>query len=180
MPMQPLSPTASLSAALMLVLALAVWFDLGERRIPNAITVGGLVASLVLRSMMGAEPFWSGVSAAALGLSLGILFFAVGAIGAGDGKLLASVGGLLGLDVFLRSLPLVGAFGGLLALAVSIHGGTLRPTLIRFRDLLFYFVSFGRVGDRETLSAPGAVTVPYGLAVAAGTLLAWLGWGPVS
>jgi hypothetical protein len=38
-------------------------------------------------------------------------------------------------------------------------------------------VSFGRIGDRRTLSAPGAVSVPYGVAVAAGAVTAWLGWG---
>jgi len=38
-------------------------------------------------------------------------------------------------------------------------------------------VTFGRIGDRRTLSTPGAVTVPYGVAVAAGAVTAWLGWG---
>ncbi|MDH3424166.1 MAG: hypothetical protein OEN00_14325, partial [Gemmatimonadota bacterium] len=99
------------------------------------------------------------------------------AMGAGDGKLLASVGALLGLDTFLWCLPLIGAFGGLLALAVTARKGTLIPTLLRFRELTFYFVTFGRIGDRRTLSTPGAVTVPYGVAVAAGAVTAWLGWG---
>jgi prepilin peptidase CpaA len=158
MPTQSTALSAPLSAVLVLVLALSVWYDVREKRIPNWITASGLMGS-------------------GLGLALGIAFFAVGAMGAGDGKLLTTVGALLGFDTFLRCLPLVGAFGGLLALVVTVRNGTVVPTLVRFRDLMFHFVSFGRIGDRNTLSAPGAVAVPYGVAVAAGAVTAWLGWG---
>ncbi|MGD2047798.1 MAG: hypothetical protein PVH96_16425, partial [Gemmatimonadota bacterium] len=89
-----------------------------------------------------------------------------------------AVGGILGLDTFLWCLPLIGAFGGVLAIALTVRNGTLIPTLLRFRELLFYFVSFGRVGDRRTLTTQGSVAVPYGVAVAAGALVAWIGWGP--
>ncbi len=167
----------ALPAALILVLALSVWFDVGERRIPNWITVGGLVGSLILRGIVGPEALGVGVLGGALGFALGILLFAAGAMGAGDAKLLVTVGSFLGLDAFLRCLPLIGGFGGLLALAVTFRNGTLIPTLLRFRELLFYFVSFGRIGERRTLATPGAVTVPYGVAVAAGAAMAWLGWG---
>lgn len=177
MPTLALAPTTPLSATLIVVLSLAVWFDVSEKRIPNRITVGGLVLSLVFRGIVGPEALWAGMLGGGLGLVLGILLFAVGAMGAGDGKLLAAVGALLGFEAFLRCLPLIGAFGGLLALAATLRGGTIIPTLLRFRELLFYFVTFGRIGERRTLSTPGAVTVPYGVAVAAGAVTAWAGWG---
>ncbi|MDH3208565.1 MAG: prepilin peptidase [Gemmatimonadota bacterium] len=177
MPTQPIELSAPLSVILVMVLALAVWFDVKEKRIPNWITAGGFVVALVSRGVVGPGALWVGLLGGGLGLVLGILFFSAGAMGAGDGKLLASVGALLGLDTFLWCLPLIGAFGGLLALAVTARKGTLIPTLLRFRELTFYFVTFGRIGDRRTLSTPGAVTVPYGVAVAAGAVTAWLGWG---
>jgi prepilin peptidase CpaA len=166
-----------LSVILIGVLALAVWFDVREQRIPNWITVGGLVGALVSRWLLGADALQAGVLGGALGFSVGILLFAAGVMGAGDGKLLATVGSFLGFEVFLRCLPLIGAFGGVLALAVTLRTGTLIPTLLRFRELVFYFVSFGRIGERRTLATPGAVTVPYGVAVAVGAAVAWLGWG---
>lgn len=177
MPSLSLTSPGPLTAVLILVLILAVWFDVSEQRIPNWLTVGGLVGSLLLRVIIGPEALWMGLLGGASGFVLGILLFAAGAMGAGDGKLLAAVGAFLGFDVFLRALPLIGAFGGLLALAVTLGNGTLFATLIRFRQLLFYFVSFGRIGDRRTLSTPGAVTIPYGVAVAAGAAWAWLAWG---
>ena len=169
--------TAPLSVLLVGVLALSVWFDVREQRIPNWITFGGLIGALISRAIIGPEALYVGVLGGALGFTLGILLFAAGAMGAGDGKLLATVGTFLGFDAFVRCLPLIGAFGGLLALAVTLRNGTLIPTLLRFRELVFYFVSFGRIGDRRTLATPGAVTVPYGVAVAAGAATAWLGWG---
>lgn len=177
MPTHSLALYGPLSAVLVVVLTLAVWFDVREKRIPNWITASGLTVALVSRAVVGSQALWAGMLGGGLGLALGILFFAAGAMGAGDGKLLATVGALLGLDTFLWCLPLVGAFGGVLALAVTVRNGTLIPTLLRFRELVFHFVSFGRIGDRRTLAAPGAVAVPYGVAVAAGAVTAWLGWG---
>jgi len=178
MPTDSMASPGLLTAVLMVVLFLSVWFDMREKRIPNWITVGGVVGSLALRGIVGPEALGLGMLGGALGLFLGLLLFAAGAMGAGDGKLLTAVGALLGFEAFLRALPLIGAVGGLLALMVTLRNGTLFATLLRFRELLFYFVSFGRIGDRRTLSTPGAVTVPYGVAVAAGAAWAWLAWGP--
>lgn len=178
MPTDSMASPGLLTAVLMVVLFLSVWFDMREKRIPNWITVGGVLGSLALRGIMGPEALGVGLLGAALGLFLGLLLFAAGAMGAGDGKLLTAVGAFLGFEAFLRALPLIGAVGGFLALAVTLRNGTLIATLLRFRSLLFYFVSFGRIGDRRTLSTPGAVTVPYGVAVAAGAAWAWLAWGP--
>jgi prepilin peptidase CpaA len=166
-----------LAATLIVVLGLAVWFDVREQRIPNGITVGGLLAFLVGRSILGSGALVAGLMGGAAGLLLGIALFAAGAMGAGDGKLLAAVGAALGFETFLLCLPLIGAFGGLLALMVTTRNGTLFATLLRFRELLFYVVTFGRIGERRTLGMPGAVSVPYGVAVAAGAFTAWLGWG---
>ncbi|MEJ2218195.1 MAG: prepilin peptidase [Gemmatimonadota bacterium] len=172
-----LADVGPLTVLLAVVLVLAVWFDVGQKRIPNWLTVGGMVGALVLRGVMGAGAFGTGLLGGLLGLSLGLLLFTIGAMGAGDGKLLATVGACLGLGAFVQALPLIGLGGGLLALVVAARARLLIPTLLRFRDLLFHIVSFGRIGERRTLAMPGAVTVPYGLAVAAGVLWAWMASG---
>lgn len=175
------TPTpALLSAVLLAVLALSVWFDLTERRIPNNVTAAGLVSALVLRTFMGPAALWAGFTGGVAGLALGMLLFSAGAMGAGDGKLLAAVGALLGFKTFLWCLPLIGAFGGLLALVESVRLGTLVPTLVRSRALLFHVVSFGRIGERQTLSGTEAITVPYGVAIAAGAVTAWMSRGMIS
>jgi prepilin peptidase CpaA len=169
--------SAPLSVILVAVLFLAVWYDVTERRLPNWITVGGLLVALVVRGGFGLDVLWAGLLGGGLGLALGFIFFVSGAMGAGDGKFLAAVGALLGLQTFLWCLPLIGVFGGLVALAATISNGTVRATLLRLKELVLYLVSFGRLGDVRTVSTPGAATVPYGVAVAAGAVTAWLGWG---
>lgn len=177
MPTSWLTMSAVLSAVLMIVLALSVWFDVSEHRIPNWLTVGGLVGALALRGIMGPEALTAGVYGGALGFALGIVLFAIGAMGAGDGKLLTAVGAALGWEVFLYCLPLIGIFGGLMTLGMTAWKGTLIPTLFRAHQLFFYLVSFGRIGDRRTLTTQGSVAIPYGVPVAAGAIAAWLGWG---
>jgi prepilin peptidase CpaA len=177
MSMQSLATAGPLAVVLFAVLVLAVWFDASQNRLPNWLTVGGMAAALVLRGVIGLEAVGIGLLGAALGLSLGMLFFAAGAMGAGDGKLLAAVGFFLGFEVFVRALPLMGVAGGVLALAVAVRNGSLVPTFLRVRALLFHVVSFGRRGERRTITMPDAVTVPYGVAVAAGAAWGCLAWG---
>ena len=166
-----------LAAILAVVLVLATWFDISQKRIPNWLTVGGTVAVLASRGFMGVEALGAGLLGGMLGLCLGLLLFAIGAMGAGDGKLLATVGAGLGLGGFVQALPLIGLAGGVLALLETVRTGTLIPTLLRFRELALHMVSFGRVGERRTLAMPGAVTVSYGVAVAAGVVWAWMAFG---
>ena len=159
---------------LAVVLVLATWFDVSQKRIPNWLTVGATVVALALRSSMGIEALGTALLGLSLGLSLGLFLFAIGAMGAGDGKLLAAIGACLGFGGFVQTLPLIGLAGGLLALAVTARTGTLLPTLLRFGDLVLHVVSFGRVGERRTLAMPGAVTIPYGVAMAGGVAWAWV------
>ena len=174
---QSFGDVGPLTVILAVVLVLATWLDISQKRIPNWLTVGGTAAALVLRGFIGFDALGAGLLGGVLGLMLGLLLFAIGAMGAGDGKLLATVGACLGFDGFVRALPLIGLAGGLLALVVTARAGTLIPTLLRFRELLLHVVSFGRVGERRTLAMPGAVTVPYGVAVAAGVVWVWMAFG---
>jgi hypothetical protein len=50
------------------------------------------------------------------------------------------------------------------------------PVLLNTVDLLKRMVTLGRSGPRPELSAPGAITIPYGVAIAIGAALWWF-WG---
>ncbi len=51
--------------------------------------------------------------------------------------------------------------------------GVLVPVLLRTRDLGVNALTLGRAGERLTLNSPGAITVPYGAAIAIGSLAVW-------
>ena len=84
------------SVLLVLVLLVASWTDVRSRRIPNWLTVGGLIAGLAVRAWMGPGSVVTGVLGVALAAVLALPFFAAGALGGGDAKLLMAVGAFMG------------------------------------------------------------------------------------
>ena len=104
--------------------------DIRQRRVPNVLTMGLASVGLLL-AMAGMSTVTLGGALGGLALGLGLLLPAhvFGALGAGDVKLLAAFGALLGpadvFDAFLRAAIL----GGVMALAVAVWRGRLRETL---------------------------------------------------
>lgn len=159
--------------ALTVMLGAAVSTDLRERRIPNGITVFGFLAGLALGIFVeGGFPLLA-LSGSALAMLIALPFLALGGIGGGDAKLLIAVGAFVGPGGLL-SVVLYGAVaGGVLAIGSAIRRGALVPVFVSSGKLFLSLASLGSRGDRLSLSSPGAHSIPYGLAIAAGTLVAW-------
>ena len=160
--------------ALTTLVVLAVVWDLRTRRIPNALTVSGVVIALVLRGVAGFEPFVTGLigGAIALGLSLPLVF--LGGLGGGDSKLLAAVGAFLGPSGLPTALFVMALVGGAMALGVIIYRGALFETLSNTWRLVRQLASRGTPEPLRTLATPGAIAVPYGVAIGAGALAGWM------
>lgn len=161
------------SVALLGLLASAVFFDVRERRIPNSVTGPGLLLGLLLAAV--AEGGFPGSALAGAGVALAVTFPLVilGGLGAGDAKLLTAVGAYVGLGGLLPVLVFGGIGGGVMALASAIRRGAILGVLVNMKNLLLYHVTLGRRGHRIRLDSPGAATIPYGVAIAAGALAAW-------
>lgn len=145
--------------------------DIRTRRIPNVITFGTAALGLTL-----AATGLSGVSPASslVGLVLGLLlmlpghFF--GATGAGDVKLMAAVGAVLGLERIVQAFLLTAIAGGLLAVGLAIANRRLGATVRRTGKLM------RAPGDakREIESPDVGNRFAYGPAIAVGAVLAAL------
>ncbi|MBI3667147.1 MAG: prepilin peptidase [Acidobacteria bacterium] len=108
---------------------------------------------------------------AALGIFF--LFFAVGFMGAGDGKLMAAVGAFIGWPQIVTVMVLVAGLGAVVGLAFSWWRGALPQVLGSTRGLLVDLVR-GRwraVREQSDYRAPGRLRLPYGAVIAAGTLI---------
>ena len=150
--------------------------DLRTRRIPNWLTAASLLLALVLRAVGGLDSLLDGLMGAGVGLAVGLALFAVRALGGGDGKLLVAVGAFLGLGQMKGALLLIGVLGGFLGLGEAIRRGVILPSLYNAVAMLRRWVLFRRGDELRTIESPGAVTVPYGVAIAAGAI-AWWFWG---
>jgi prepilin peptidase CpaA len=154
----------------------AGWIDLRTRRIPNWLTLGILLFGLMLKAPTGLGPLASGAIGAALGLALAVVLFGLGAVGGGDGKLLIGVGAFLGHERFVGALLLIAVLGGLLGVFEAVRRGVILPAVLNAGGMIRRWLTLGRSGERRTVESPGAVTVPYGVAIATGSIVWWF-WG---
>ena len=112
--------------------ALGAAIDLRSRRVPNWLTLGITVAGLAL-----AATRLSGLSlpVAFAGLALGLAVMLpghlIGATGAGDVKLLAALGTMLGPKAVLFAFIYAAIAGGVLAVIVAMQRRTLEVTVAR-------------------------------------------------
>ncbi len=168
------------TVALLALLGPACWFDVRERRIPNVVTVAGAIAALLLRWSTGWGPLLAGLLGAGLALVVVLTPFALGLLGGGDVKLLGAVGAFMGVDRLIGALLLIAVVGGALALGEAVRRRALTRTLASTFDLGRQWVLFGRPGVTPALESPNAMSIPYGVAIAVGSLVWWfIGGAPL-
>ncbi len=168
------------SVLLVLLMLGASWTDLRSRRIPNWLTMSGIVAGLVVRGWMGPGPVLSGLLGVALALLLALPFFVAGVLGGGDAKLLMAVGAFMGPADLASASLVIGMTGGVVALVEAIRRGVLLPTLRSCGALIRSWVTLGQRPAGRTVTGGERLTVPYGVAIAAGSLLWWFAGGLLS
>lgn len=152
----PVEMSTFLMLALILAVGLpAVWLDVRERRIPNALVLAALGLGLAFQ-------FWSrgldGGLLALAGAAVGTLFFLpfhiAGALGAGDVKFMGALGAALG--------PL----GALIAGALSLIAGAILGIAV------FIWHQWRTTAPDKPQRT--TVTLPYAAAIATGSLgAAW-------
>ena len=145
--------------------------DVLHRRIPNAISFATAAAGITLAAT-GA----SGVTVASslLGFALGCLMMlpghVLGATGAGDVKLFAAVGAVIGAGQIVEAFLCVAIAGGVFAIGVAWWRGRFARTIVHMGQLC------GQpVRARAAIESPREHNrFPYGPAIAVGCALAVL------
>jgi prepilin peptidase CpaA len=159
-------------AGALLVAAIAAWTDLRSRRIPNWLTVPGLVIGTAASTVLGG---WVGLKTsllgAALGLALLLPFVLLRSLGAGDWKLAGALGAFTGpaglLDLLIGSVFVA----GVMAIVLVIYKRRLRQTMRNIGHILVSLITFRLPGHRVSLDNPESLKVPYGVALAFTVLL---------
>jgi Flp pilus assembly protein protease CpaA len=122
------APTAAVLWAWVGVVA---WSDIRYRRIPNWFILIGMVAGIATAVMLGT--FLSGLAGAAVAFALGIMPFALRALGAGDVKATMVVGLFVGpmgiIQIILATALLSGLFAWLWWAALRFWPADTPPSL---------------------------------------------------
>jgi prepilin peptidase CpaA len=150
------------------VLAATV-IDLRTRRIPNELTAAMTGVGIAMAATDASD---ASVAGSFLGFAIGLLLmmpgYGLGATGAGDVKLMAAVGAIVGPGLVVTAFLCTAIAGGLLAVAVAIHRRRLAVTLTGTGRLI------GSGGRQQIETATGSSKFAYGPAIAAGSLIAML------
>ncbi|MCC7416577.1 MAG: prepilin peptidase [Acidobacteria bacterium] len=146
--------------------------DLLTRRVPNPLTFGiaALGCGLALAGATSLTP-GQAIAGLAIGFALMLPGHVVGATGAGDVKLFAAIGTLLGPSRTGMAFLYTAIAGGALAVAVALRRRRLAAAVERTAALIRS--GGGNVHDIENASDNRFAYAP---AIAAGALVAALGW----
>ena len=152
-------------------MAIATVVDLRTRRIPNELTaaMAGIGVGLSAAGVSGV-PLWASMLGFVIGLALMMPGHVLGATGAGDVKLMAAVGAIVGPAMVVTAFLFTAIAGGVLAVLVAVRRRRLSATLAGTGRLVA-----GSSDTRELLrTAPKASRFAYGPAIAVGSILAAL------
>ena len=158
-------------AALGAGLGTAAFIDVRERRIPNVVCAVMAGAGLALAaSGLTTVTFPSSLVGLAAGLALMLPGHIFGGTGAGDVKLFAAAGTLLGGGRIVPAFLFVALAGGLLAIAIAMGRGRLTRTLALTAKIC------GASGaTKAAIESPAEHNrFPYGPAIAVGCVIAAL------
>lgn len=161
---------------LVITTLVCLYTDLRYKKIYNAVLIPALVIGFM------ANIFTYGISGGIcslkgllLGLSLLFIPFALGGMGGGDVKLLGVIGAIKGPDFVFLVFLVAALIGGTISVAVMIKHGNFPQ---RFKAVIFTFLSMLRlippVNLLEGKESKQVLTFPYGIALAAGTFMAYL------
>ena len=165
----------SLDLLLMLMVVLAAGNDLLTRRIPNLLllTCSLGAVGLHLSGPAPASALLGAFAGAATGLAVFLPLYCLRGMAAGDVKLMAAAGMFSTPMEVLHLAVLTVCAGGVMALAMVIARGRLRAAVANVRSLLrpLWMGLAGLPLAPEPMPSPSVGTIPYGLAIASGTLL---------
>lgn len=160
--------------ALSALVGIASLYDIKSRRIPNWLIAIGIISSLCFHMFSG---YGYGFTFWATGLLVGFLFFlplyVMRAMGAGDVKLMAAVGSFVGGIAAFQTVILTLLAGGVMALLVVLWNRSWKLVSENLRLIITSMTISVLTTQLPKAEAPvkSAGSLPYGVAIATGTLL---------
>jgi prepilin peptidase CpaA len=169
--MHPSLSEAPWIAATTLALA-AGYTDWRSRKIPNWLTVPGLLVGIAANALAAG---WPGTKDSLLGAGLGLAlllpFVMIRALGAGDWKLVGALGACLGLQHLPVVLLVSVLVNGAIATGMIIQKRRVLQTMRNFAHMFAAVFTLHLPGPALTLDNPEAVKVPFGVAVAVAVVI---------
>ena len=163
---------AIINSAFLIPLAVIItYYDARYRRIPNPFVLATLVAGLAINAAAnGFGGIVASLEGCALAFALMFVLHIFGAMGAGDVKLFASIGAVLGVQLVVPTFLVVVLTGGVLGVYTMVRAGAVAGTLLRVAQIFMGLLP-GWQMPRFAVPQERRHTIPYGVAITFGSLI---------
>ncbi|CAH2714469.1 hypothetical protein BACCIP111895_01632 [Neobacillus rhizosphaerae] len=161
---------------LITALLISLITDIKKRKILNIVTIPAILFGFIYyTTYQGLEGFLFSGKGFLLGLSLLLIPYLLGGMGAGDVKLMAAIGALMGTSFVLYSFVYIALIGGLISVVLIMKKNGIKNSLrLYFFQIIFLRGNFGTILINKDKSS--SISFPYGVAIVAGTLCTFV-WG---
>lgn len=159
-------------AALVALLIGAAWIDVQQHRIPNILVFSGVAIALLLAHLPGGSVTHC-IAGIAVGMAMGLPLYWLRAMGAGDVKLMGMVGAFLGAGDMFAATLVIFVVGGLLGLVAVARQRAFGRLAANMKEMVSVGLANAASGSGSVIVAPtrSVGVQPYGVAIAAGTIL---------
>lgn len=157
------------------VLGVSVFYDIRFRRVPNWLTFPTMFVGIGYHIVTGGLPgLLLSLGGLLVGFGVLVVFYMFGGMGAGDVKLMAAIGALLGPKDVLFAAVYTAIIGGMYAVILLVTQRRNRRALERFALMTKALVSTGHLTYIPKGESEETTPLCYGIAIAVGTLVALL------
>ena len=158
--------------ALLAPLAIIItYYDVRYRRIPNVFVLATLVSGLLINGILnGLGGLGSSVGGCLVAFGMMFALHLFGAMGAGDVKLFAAIGSVVGYQLVLPTFVVVVLTGGVLAVISTVRARSVMTTMHRVLQIFVGLLPGWQV-PRFAVPADRRHTIPYGVAITFGSLI---------
>lgn len=174
---------------LIILLFLAVYFDITARKIPNKITVPALLYGMIWSTLnSGLQGFKLSILGILIGFAVFLVPYIFNGIGAGDVKLMTAIGAIMGWEFILKTSLSTALVGGIIVVIYMLYKKGLVRTLVDTLGILvkplmkiLYMISgfkifysiFKYFDDLKTDKKK--IYIPYAIPIAIGSISVMLG-----
>jgi prepilin peptidase CpaA len=163
------------------LLVAAMVFDVRYFKIPNLLTLPAMLSGLVYHTLSGGGAgLLFSLGGLVAGLAVLLILFLMGAMGAGDAKLMGAIGALSGTHAVLNAALFSMVAGAVYALILILFRySACKEVLPRLRLQLNYFMSTGKLAEVSLKNRKNEPKLCYAVAIATGTFFV-MGWQAVN
>ena len=163
------------------LLIAAMVFDVRYLKIPNIITFPAMLTGVVYHTLSGGGAgLLFSLGGLATGLAVLLILFLMGAMGAGDAKLMGAIGALSGTHAVVNAALFTMVSGGIYTLILILFRySACKEVLPRILFQLNHFMRTRKLAEISLKNRPNEPKLCYAVAIATGTFFV-LGWQAVN